>query len=64
MPLAVQFGETERFFTMITGYHVRFQQGSASQHQPQGLGVLSDDADAQIPPWQTMAQPWLDPRLE
>ena len=63
LPLEVQFGETERFFTMITGHDLRFQQGSASQPQPQGLVVLFDDAGAQIPPWQTMAQPWLDPRF-
>jgi hypothetical protein len=63
LPLEVQFGETERFFTMITGHDLRFQQDSASLPQPQGRGVLFEDAGAQIHPWQTMAQPWLDPRF-
>jgi hypothetical protein len=48
---------------MITGHDVRFQQGSASLTQPPGLVVLLDEADASAPPWQPLAQPWLDPRL-
>jgi len=63
LPLEVQFGKKELFLTMITGHDLRFQQGSTRLPQPQGLGVLSDDAVAQTPPWQTIAQPWLEPRL-
>jgi hypothetical protein len=48
---------------MITGHDVRFQQGSASLTQPPGPGVLLDEADASFPPWQPLAQPWLDTRL-
>jgi L-alanine-DL-glutamate epimerase-like enolase superfamily enzyme len=63
LPLEVQFGETERFFTMISGHDLRFQEGNASLPQAPGLGVALDEASAQLSPWQPMAQPWLDPRL-
>ena len=63
LPLEVQFGETERFFTMIHGHDLRFQQGSACLPQAPGLGVALDEAGARLSPWQPMAQPWLDPRL-
>jgi len=63
LPLEVQFGETERFFTMITGHDLRFQSGTASLSQTPGLGVQLDEAGARLSLWQPMAQPWLDPRL-
>jgi galactonate dehydratase len=63
LPLEVQFGETERFFTMTTGADQRFVQGSAPLPATPGLGLALDEAAARATPWQPMAQPWLDPRL-
>ncbi|MBS7790902.1 mandelate racemase/muconate lactonizing enzyme family protein [Roseococcus sp. SDR] len=63
LPLEVQFGETERFFTMTEGADQRFLAGTAPLPTTPGLGLALDEADARATPWQPMAQPWLDPRL-
>ena len=63
LPLEVQFGETARFFTMTQGADQRFVQGAAPLPQAPGLGLALDEAAARATPWQTMARPWLDPRL-
>jgi galactonate dehydratase len=63
LPLEVQFGETERFFTMTTGADQRFLQGAAPLPAAPGLGLALDEAGARATPWQPMARPWLDPRL-
>lgn len=61
LPLEVQFGETERFFTMVQGEDLRFVQGTARLSDAPGLGVTLDEAGDT--PWRPMATPWLDPRL-
>lgn len=63
LPLEVQFGETERFFTMTQGADQRFLQGAAPLPAAPGLGLALDEAAARKSPWQAMARPWLDPRL-
>ncbi len=63
LPLEVQFGETERFFTLVTGHDLRFDRGSAALPDAPGLGDALDEAGARLTPWQPMPRPWLDPRL-
>lgn len=63
LPLEVQFGETERFFTLVTGHDLRFERGSATLPDGPGLGDALDEAGARLTPWQPMPRPWLDPRL-
>ncbi|MEI6162119.1 MAG: enolase C-terminal domain-like protein, partial [Roseococcus sp.] len=63
LPLEVQFGETERFFTMTQGADQRFQSGQAPLPIAPGLALALDEAAARATPWQPMARPWLDPRL-
>jgi galactonate dehydratase len=63
LPLEVQFGETERFFTMTAGADQRFIQGAAPLPATPGLGLRLDEDGARATPWQPMARPWLDPRL-
>lgn len=63
LPLEVQFGETERFFTMVAGHDLRFASGTATLPQVPGLGIALDEAAARATPWLPMARPWLDPRL-
>jgi galactonate dehydratase len=63
LPLEVQFGETDRFFTLVTGHDLRFAQGAATLSAAPGLGSMIDDAGARLTPWQPMPKPWLDPRL-
>lgn len=63
LPLEVQFGETDRFFTLVTGHDLRFAQGAATLPEAPGLGSMIDDAGARLTPWQPMPKPWLDPRL-
>ncbi len=63
LPLEVQFGETERFFTLVTGHDLRFVQGAATLSAAPGLGNALDEAAARLAPWQPMPVPWLDPRL-
>jgi galactonate dehydratase len=63
LPLEVQFGETERFFTLVTGHDLRFADGAARLPAAPGLGIALDEAAARLTPWQPMPRPWLDPRL-
>lgn len=63
LPLEVQFGETERFFTMAEGHDLRFGSGEASLPSLPGLGLALDEAGARATPWRPMDRPWLDPRL-
>ncbi|MBB5688439.1 mandelate racemase/muconate lactonizing enzyme family protein, partial [Roseomonas alkaliterrae] len=63
LPLEVQFGETGRFFTLVSGEDLRFVQGAARLPAAPGLGVALDEAAARLAPWQEMPVPWLDPRL-
>jgi galactonate dehydratase len=63
LPLEVQFGETERFFTMTTGADQHFLQGTAPLPATPGLGLALDEAGARGTPWKPMARPWLDPCL-
>lgn len=61
LPLEVQFGETERFFSVVEGADLRFQDGAAAVPDRGGLGLaLRDDG---VTPWQRHDRPWLDPRL-
>lgn len=62
-PLEVQYGETERFFTIATGTVPPIAGGTAPVPERPGLGAaLAADAAAQYP-WRPIAFPWLDPRL-
>lgn len=63
LPLEVQFGETDRFFTLVTGHDLRFARGAATLSAAPGLGNAIDEAGARLTPWQPMPRPWLDPRL-
>lgn len=63
LPLEVQFGETDRFFTLVTGHDLRFVRGAATLSAAPGLGNAIDEAGARLTPWQPMPRPWLDPRL-
>jgi galactonate dehydratase len=63
LPLEVQFGETDRFFTLVGGHDLRFARGTATLSAAPGLGNAIDDAGARLTPWQPMPKPWLDPRL-
>jgi galactonate dehydratase len=63
LPLEVQFGETDRFFTLVGGHDLRFVQGNATLPGGAGLGLALDEAGARAAPWQSMPRPWLDPRL-
>lgn len=63
LPLEVQFGETDRFFTLVSGHDLRFTHGAATLADTPGLGSMIDDAGARLTPWQPMPKPWLDPRL-
>ncbi|MDJ0388859.1 mandelate racemase/muconate lactonizing enzyme family protein [Roseomonas sp. E05] len=62
--LEVQFGETERFFTLIEGgERLAFREGAAFAPELPGLGVTLREEDGRRTPWQPMPRPWLDPRL-
>ena len=63
LPLEVQFGETDRFFTLVTGHDLRFDRGRATLSAAPGLGNAMDEGAARLTPWQPMPKPWLDPRL-
>ncbi len=63
LPLEVQFGETDRFFTLVNGHDLRFDRGRATLSAAPGLGSVMDEAAARLMPWQPMPRPWLDPRL-
>ena len=63
LPLEVQFGETERFFTMTNGHDQRFVQGTATLPAAPGLAVALEEEAARATPWRAMERPWLDPRL-
>ncbi|MBW6399853.1 mandelate racemase/muconate lactonizing enzyme family protein [Roseomonas sp. HJA6] len=63
LPLEVQFGETDRFFTLVTGHDLRFARGTATLSATPGLGSALEEAGARLTPWQPMPRPWLDPRL-
>jgi galactonate dehydratase len=63
LPLEVQFGESERFFTLVRGHDLRFAGGTATLPETPGLGVALDEDAAGALPWRPMPQPWLDPRL-
>ncbi|MBR0671210.1 mandelate racemase/muconate lactonizing enzyme family protein [Neoroseomonas soli] len=63
LPLEVQFGETDRFFTLVTGHDLHFARGNATLPGAPGLGNALDEAGARLMPWQPMPKPWLDPRL-
>ncbi|WP_207538694.1 mandelate racemase/muconate lactonizing enzyme family protein [Sabulicella rubraurantiaca] len=61
--LEVQFGETERFFSLVEGEDLHFPGGIAALSASPGLGVRLLEDEARAAPWVVMAQPWLDPRL-
>ncbi|MXP63521.1 mandelate racemase/muconate lactonizing enzyme family protein [Roseomonas sp. M0104] len=62
--LEVQFGETERFFTLVAGgERLAFREGAALVPDLPGLGVALRETEAGETPWQPMPRPWLDPRL-
>jgi galactonate dehydratase len=61
--LEVQFGETERFFTLLSGASLRFAGGAGALPQAPGLGCGLDLDAARLTPAQPMPRPWLDPRL-
>lgn len=62
--LEVQFGETDRFFTLVSGGEaLAFQEGAARLPDRPGLGIALREAEARGTPWQAMPRPWLDPRL-
>lgn len=63
LPLEVQFGETDRFFTLVQGHDLRFARGTATLPAAPGLGSMLDEPGARLTPWQPMPRPWLDPRL-
>jgi galactonate dehydratase len=63
LPLEVQFGETERFFSMTQGHDQRFVAGAAPLPTAPGLGLALEEVAARATPWQAMVRPWLDPRL-
>ncbi len=63
LPLEVQFGETDRFFTLVSGHELRFDAGRATLPTAPGLGSAIDESGARLTPWQPMPKPWLDPRL-
>jgi galactonate dehydratase len=63
LPLEVQFGETDRFFTLVSGHDLRFKRGTATLPAAPGLGSAIDEGGARLTPWQPMPKPWLDPRL-
>jgi len=63
LPLEVQFGETERFFTLVSGHDLRFARGAATLSGAPGLGNALEEDAARLTPWQPMPRPWLDPRL-
>ena len=63
LPLEVQFGETERFFSLCHGASLAFGAGDAAVPDGPGLGVMLDEAGAHATPWQVQPRPWLDPRL-
>ena len=61
--LEVQFGETERFFTLAPGHDLRFADGHGTLPDAPGLGVALDEGWAAANPWRPHDTPWLDPRL-
>jgi galactonate dehydratase len=61
--LEVQFGETERFFTLLSGASLRFAGGMGTLPAAPGLGCVLDEDAARLTPAQPMPRPWLDPRL-
>jgi galactonate dehydratase len=64
LPLEVQFGESDRFFSLVRGgQDLPFVQGTAPLPEGPGLGVALDEADALSTPWRPVPRPWLDPRL-
>lgn len=69
LPLEVQFGETERFFTLVEGGAVlAFGRGDAGLPAGPGLGAALSLAEARRTAWrpdpgQPLPPPWLDPRL-
>ncbi|WP_431281355.1 mandelate racemase/muconate lactonizing enzyme family protein [Humitalea sp. 24SJ18S-53] len=63
LPLEVQFGESEAFFTLAPGHALAFDAGSAHLPMEPGVGVGLDEAWAGQNPWVPMPRPWLDPRL-
>ena len=63
LPLEVQFGETERFFTLCPGAPLDFHEGAGMVPQGKGLGVALDPAMAADLPLIPQDRPWLDPRL-
>ncbi len=63
LPLEVQFGETDRFFTLVNGHDLRFARGTATLPNAPGLGSTLGESGARLTPWQPMPRPWLDPRL-
>lgn len=63
LPLEVQFGEADAFFTLCPGARLRFEHGTAPLPEEPGLGVALNEAAARLAPWQRQERPWLDPRL-
>jgi galactonate dehydratase len=67
--LEVQFGETERFFTLAEGGEaLAFQGGTATLPAGPGLGIALSLAEARRTHWRpepgaSPPPPWLDPRL-
>ncbi len=63
LPLEVQFGETEAFFTLAPGHDLGFSDGAGRLPMQPGLGVSLDEAWASQNPWVAQPRAWLDPRL-
>ncbi|MCI0754884.1 mandelate racemase/muconate lactonizing enzyme family protein [Teichococcus vastitatis] len=62
--LEVQFGETKRFFTLVSGGEgLAFQSGAATLPTSPGLGVALREEEARSMPWRALERAWLDPRL-
>ena len=63
LTLEVQFGETPRFFDLVTGADLAFRDGRGMVPQAPGLAVALDEAAARALPWRPAATAWFDPRL-
>jgi len=63
LPLEVQFGETQRFFTLCHGVPLAFHDGAAALPMQPGLGIKLDVEAARAMPWQPQPVAWIDPRL-
>ncbi|MFN6954295.1 MAG: mandelate racemase/muconate lactonizing enzyme family protein [Acetobacteraceae bacterium] len=63
LTLEVQYGETPRFFDLVSGAGLAFENGRAAVPQAPGLGVALCEEAARETPWRPAAATWFDPRL-